>query len=107
MEEQSMDFSETLKSFKPFDRMKSSKIEREVEDIYNEGIAFYFSGVDIKHPYECDGFISTSIGRGNLLKMIIEYNYNEDMKQKSAIAKVLVQVVFYLKKKDLLPQLSY
>lgn len=93
-----MDFSETLKSFKPFDRMKTCTIEREVEDIYNEGIAFYFSGVDIKHPYECDGFISTSIGRGNLLKMIIEYKYNEDMKQKSAIAKVLVQVVFYLKR---------
>lgn len=93
-----MDFSETLKSFKPFARMKTCTIEREVEDIYNEGIAFYFSGVDIKHPYECDGFISTSIGRGNLLKMIIEYKYNEDMKQKSAIAKVLVQVVFYLKR---------
>ena len=93
-----MDFSETLKSFKPFDRMKSCKIEREVEDIYNEGIAFYFSGVDIKHPYECDGFLSTNIGRGNVLKMIIEYKYNEDMKQKSAIAKVLVQVVFYLKR---------
>lgn len=93
-----MDFSETLKSFKPFARIKSCTIEREVEDIYNEGIAFYFSGVDIKHPYECDGFISTSIGRGNLLKMIIEYKYNEDMKQKSAIAKVLVQVVFYLKR---------
>lgn len=93
-----MDFSETLKSFKPFARMKTCTIEREVEDIYNEGIAFYFSGVDIKHPYECDGFLSTSIGRGNLLKMIIEYKYNEDMKQKSAIAKVLVQVVFYLKR---------
>lgn len=93
-----MDFSEALKSFKPFDRMKSCKIEREVEDIYNEGISFYFSGVDIKHPFECDGFLSTSIGRGNVLKMIIEYKYNEDMKQKSAIAKVLVQVVFYLKR---------
>ena len=93
-----MDFSETLKSFKPFDRMKSCKIEREVEDIYNEGISFYFSGADIKHPFECDGFLSTNIGRGNVLKMIIEYKYNEDMKQKSAIAKVLVQVVFYLKR---------
>lgn len=93
-----MDFSEALKSFKPFDRMKSCKIEREVEDIYNEGISFYFSGVDIKHPFECDGFLSTNIGRGNVLKMIIEYKYNEDMKQKSAIAKVLVQVVFYLKR---------
>ena len=93
-----MDFSETLKSFKPFARMKTCTIEREVEDIYNEGISFYFSGSDIKHPFECDGFLSTSIGRGNVLKMIIEYKYNEDMKQKSAIAKVLVQVVFYLKR---------
>lgn len=93
-----MDFSETLKSFKPFQRMKTCTIEREVEDIYNEGIAFYFSDADIKHPYECDGFISTTIGRGNLLKMIIEYKYNEDMKQKSAIAKVLVQIIFYLKR---------
>ena len=93
-----MDFSEALKSFKPFARMKTCTIEREVEDIYNEGISFYFSGVDMKHPFECDGFLSTNIGRGNVLKMIIEYKYNEDMKQKSAIAKVLVQVVFYLKR---------
>ena len=93
-----MDFSEALKSFKPFARMKTCTIEREVEDIYNEGISFYFSGVDMKHPFECDGFLSTNIGRGNVLKMITEYKYNEDMKQKSAIAKVLVQVVFYLKR---------
>lgn len=93
-----MDFSETLKSFKPFAHIKSCTIEREVEDIYNKGISFYFPCVDIKHPYECDGFISTTVCRGDLLKMIIEYKYNEDMKQKSAIAKVLVQVVFYLKR---------
>lgn len=93
-----MEFSETLKSFRPSARMKACKIEREVEDIYNEGISFYFSDADIKHPFECDGFISTSIGNGNLLKMIMEYKYNEDMKQKSAIAKVLVQVIFYLKR---------
>ena len=47
-----MDFSETLKSFKPFARMKTCTIEREVEDIYNEGISFYFSGSYIKYPFE-------------------------------------------------------
>ena len=93
-----MSFVDTLKSFKPYSRMKSCTIEREVEDIYNEGISFYFSNTEIKHPFECDGFVSTTIGNSNLLKMIIEYKYNEDMKQKSAIAKVLVQVVFYLKR---------
>ena len=93
-----MSFIDTLKPFKSYSRMKSCTIEREVEDIYNEGISFYFSNTEIKHPFECDGFISTIIGNSNLLKMIIEYKYNEDMRQRSAIAKVLVQVVFYLKR---------
>ena len=88
----------SLKSFNPYDKIKTCRIEREVEDVYNEGIAFYFSGTEIKHPFDCDGYISTKVGSGDLLKMIIEYKYNEDMKQKSAIAKVLVQVVFYLKR---------
>lgn len=88
----------SLKSFSPYDRIKTCRIEREVEDVYNEGIAFYFSGTEIKHPFDCDGYISTKVGSGDLLKMIIEYKYNEDMKQKTVIAKILVQVVFYLKR---------
>ena len=87
-----------LKSFNPYDKIKTCRIEREVEDVYNEGIAFYFSGTEIKHPFDCDGYISTKVGSGDLLKMIIEYKYNEDMKQKTVIAKILVQVVFYLKR---------
>ena len=88
----------SLKSFHPYDKIKACRIEREVEDVYNEGIAFYFSGTEIKHPFDCDGYISTKVGSGDLLKMIIEYKYNEDMKQKTVIAKILVQVVFYLKR---------
>ena len=88
----------SLKSFNPYDKIKACRIEREVEDVYNEGIAFYFSGTEIKHPFDCDGYISTKVGSGDLLKMIIEYKYNEDMKQKTVIAKILVQVVFYLKR---------
>lgn len=88
----------SFKSFHPYDKIKTCRIEREVEDVYNEGIAFYFSGTEIKHPFDCDGYISTKVGSGDLLKMIIEYKYNEDMKQKTVIAKILVQVVFYLKR---------
>mgnify|MGYP003425531146 CR=1 FL=1 len=88
----------SLKPFNPYDKIKTCRIEREVEDVYNEGIAFYFSGTEIKHPFDCDGYISTKVGSGDLLKMIIEYKYNEDMKQKTVIAKILVQVVFYLKR---------
>ena len=38
----------SLKSFTPYDKIKTCRIEREVEDVYNEGIAFYFSGTEIK-----------------------------------------------------------
>lgn len=56
-EEQEQELS--LKSFNPYDKIKTCRIEREVEDVYNEGIAFYFSGTEIKHPFDCDGYIST------------------------------------------------
>ena len=51
-----MGFIDTLKPFKPYSRMKSCTIEREIENIYNEGISFYFSNTEVKHPFECDGF---------------------------------------------------
>ena len=84
----------SLKSFNPYDKIKTCRIEREVEDVYNEGIAFYFSGTEIKHPFDCDGYISTKVGSGDLLKMIIEYKYNEDMKQKTVIAKYWCRLYF-------------
>ena len=89
------------KSLKLYDKLKICKIEREVEDVYNEGLSFYFSNIDIQHPYACDGCFKTTTGNGSMLKMIIEYKFNDDMKQKIVIAKVLVQVIYYLKKFEL------
>ena len=89
------------KSYKLRDKLKICKLEREVEDVYNEGLSFYFSNIEIQHLHGCDGFLKTTTGNGSMLKMIIEYKFNDDMKQKAVIAKILVQVIYYLKKFEL------
>ena len=81
-----------------FEEIKSSVIEREVEDVYNNGITLYFPNVDIKHPFACDGLIETKTDEGKILKLIIEYKFNENLATPSARAKILVQVLYYLKR---------
>ena len=80
-----------------FEQIKSAVIEREVEDVYNKGISLYFTE-DIKHPFACDGLIDTTTENGKMLKLIIEYKFNEMMTSKVVRAKVIAQVLFYLKR---------
>ena len=80
-----------------YNQIKSAVIEREVEDVYNKGISLYFTG-DIKHPFACDGLIETITENGKMLKLIIEYKLNETMTSKVNRAKVIAQVLFYLKR---------
>lgn len=81
-----------------YSRMKRCAIEREVEDIYNEGISFYFPGSDMGHPFGCDGFLDTKTKEGKTLKLVIEYKMDEELSNRVARARVLAQVVCYLKK---------
>ena len=53
-----------------YEKIKTAKIEREVEDVYNTGITLYFKGVDITHPFGCDGLVDTKTTTGKLLKNI-------------------------------------
>ncbi len=80
-----------------YDRIKDAKIEREVEDVYNEGISRYFKNIPITHPYACDGFIDTVTAVGKKLRLLIEYKYDENFNTSADKAKVLAQVVYYLK----------
>ena len=80
-----------------FENIRIAKEEREVEDVYNKGITLYFSNSPIEHPFDCDGFISTKVN-GKLLRLIIEYKFERNLKQKLDRAKVLAQVIFYLKR---------
>ena len=80
-----------------YTQIKSAVIEREVEDVYNKGISLYFTD-DIKHPFACDGLIETKTENNKILKLIIEYKLDENMSSKVARAKVIAQVLFYLKR---------
>ena len=80
-----------------FEQIKSAVIEREVEDVYNKGISLYFTE-DIRHPFACDGLIDIKTENNKMLKLIIEYKFDEEMTSKIARAKVIAQVLFYLKR---------
>jgi hypothetical protein len=82
-----------------FDEISLSKVEGEVEDVYNKGIHLYFPQVNISKPFSCDGFFETKVGENQkLLRLIIEYKFDEPFKEKHARAKVFVQVLFYVKR---------
>src|SRR5574343_1785810 len=80
-----------------YEEIKNALIEREVEDVYNKGINLYFPDVAITHPFACDGLIDTKTSNNKILKLIIEYKLNELLSSKSGRAKILIQVIFYLK----------
>jgi len=82
-------------------KIKDSIIEREVEDVYNQGINLYFPNIPITHPFSCDGFLDTKTHSGKILKLLIEYKFDELLNTKSGSAKVLVQVLFYFKQFEL------
>lgn len=86
-----------------YDKIKSSTIERQVEDVYNEGIAFYFKEEDgsplkFTYPYSCDGLIETKTSKNKLLKLLMEYKFDYDFTNRVARAKVITQALFYIKR---------
>lgn len=88
-----------MASSKFFEDIRSATIERQVEDTYNKGICLYFpTDTGIEYPFGCDGFVDTKTGSGKILKLIIEYKFNEQLTNAVARARVLTQVIFYLKR---------
>lgn len=82
-----------------YDSIKTSVIEKDVEQVYNQGISLYFPDTDILHDFGCDAFIDTKTAdRGKMLKLIIEYKFDKDMKSRMERAKVVAQVLAYIKR---------
>lgn len=80
-----------------YEEIRYAKIEREVEDVYNKGIELYFTkgtNIQIEHPHACDGCLEKDL----FLKLLIEYKYDEELQNDVSRAKVLVQVLYYLRK---------
>ena len=84
-----------------FEEIKGAIIEKEVDLVYSKGINLYFPESTITHPFSCDGFIDAKTTNGKMLKLIIEYKFDEMLSTKTGRAKVLIQVVFYMKQFEL------
>lgn len=80
-----------------YEEIKYAKVEREVEAVYNKGIELYYTkgtNLQIQHPHACDGCLEKDL----FLKLLIEYKYDEELQNDVSRAKVLVQVLYYLKR---------
>lgn len=81
-----------------YKQIQTAKEEREVDAVYTKGLNLYFKGVDITHPFKCDSYLDTVTEKGKNLRLLVEYKYDENFATNAGRAKVLSQVVFYLKR---------
>ena len=72
--------------------------ERQVEHAYNNMLMDAFPGISISNPFKCDGYFQLTTKSGKVGDVIIEYKYDEELTSDAGRAKVLAQVLFYLKK---------
>lgn len=77
--------------------LAAATIERQVEDAYNHALEKEFSGLKLEYPFACDGYCEFEVD-GKTHRLLIEYKYDEDIQSSVAKAKVLAQVLFYLKR---------
>lgn len=87
-----------------YEEIKNAQIEYDVQKVYDKGINLYFTG-EVEHPFACDGFVNTKTAAGSLLRLIIEYKFDELLTNKVTRAKVLTQVLFYIKRFEVAGQI--
>lgn len=79
-----------------YDLIKDVVDERGVETPYKNGLCLYFPNTDYTYPFQCDGYMEPVVD-GRKFRLIIEYKLDELLNDKSGKAKVLIQVIWYLK----------
>lgn len=80
-----------------YDLIKDVVDERGVETLYKNGLTLYFPNTDYTYPFQCDGYMEPVVN-GTKFRLIIEYKLDELLNDKSGKAKVLIQVIWYLKR---------
>lgn len=86
-----------------FSDISKAKEEKEVEKVYVQAIEKGFKNIFIEHPYECDGYFEASMLYDEsikVLRLLMEFKYGKNFNNPEDRAKVLVQVIYYLKKFD-------
>lgn len=68
--------------------------EKDVENIYRAELTQLFSGASITSPHHVDGLLETKEG----YNVLLEFKYNQLLKNKLTQCNVLVQALYYLKK---------
>lgn len=83
--------------------LRNADSEKLVESAYHNALRHYFPFDDIKTACKTDGVLETRVdfdGNLHVLKLIIETKYEENFSLPIIRAKVLAQVVYYLKRFD-------
>ena len=83
-----------------YNQIKNATEERDIELVYKNNINANFRNSIITYPFKCDGYIEESLMYDDIhkvLRLIMEFKYGLDFNNSIDRAKVLVQVIFYLK----------
>lgn len=75
--------------------LKYAGLEKDVENLYREWFKKAIPDSRITSPYGCDGLLFSD---KNNLWLLMEIKYDLDFKKSSEIGRVLIQLLFYLKK---------
>ena len=62
-----------------YELIKDARIEKDVEHVYTTGINLYFPDASIEHPFGCDTFVNGNTSNNKMLKLIIEYKFDEEI----------------------------
>ena len=74
--------------------------ERGVESAYHKGLCMYFPNSEYTYPFKSDGYMEVC-ENGKTFRLLIEYKLDELLNNSAGRAKVLIQVVWYLKQFEL------
>ena len=72
------------------------KNEKDVENIYRKELSNNIKDSIITSPYGCDGLLEAKN-----IRSLLEFKYNESLKNKLSQSNILIQCLYYLKKFEL------
>ena len=85
-----------------YEEIRYAKVEREVEAVYNKGIAEYFTkntNIQIQHPHACDGLIEKV-----LENMMLPYLFQQNTANTRSAARNSIDAFFLSESSTVLPK---
>jgi hypothetical protein len=77
-------------------RLETARNEKDVENIYREELNTHTEGAQITSPYGIDGLLEAKN-----IRSLLEFKYDEQLKNKLCQCGLLIQCLYYLKKFEL------